>query len=373
MRERVEERHRRILEIVREREGLRVTELATALGVSVETARRDVTALAAVGRVRRLHGSVSWPAAPLNARDARLARHRAPSPPLSGLVLGMLVPTADYFYRSIIRGARDAATAAGARLLVGITDYRQDRDARQTRNLIKAGADGLVLTPGWGVYGPAEEEAAAIAELRTPLVLVERRIPLGLAALGLDRVASDHAGGATAAVHHLAGLGHERVAMMSRTTHTWPHIRRGYRAAVEALGLPDDDLSLQQGSRAGHFDDFETCADRLLERVDSGEVRAAVVHTDSDAVNLLQRLLAHGVRVPEEFALVSYNDEIAGLADVPLTAVSPANHAVGESAVTLLLRRIEDPGAQSSTVEWLPRLVVRRSCGAPAKDRTPQA
>ncbi|MFJ6632521.1 substrate-binding domain-containing protein [Streptomyces sp. NPDC091376] len=364
MRESVEDRHRRILRLVRERESLRVTELATVLGISVETARRDVTALAEVGRVRRLHGSVTWPTAPLNARDARLAR-QVPAPPRGGPVLGMVVPTANYFYRSVIRGARDAATAAGARLLVGITEYHQDRDATQIENMVGAGADGLLLTPCWGIEGPGERDAARIAEVRVPVVLLERRIPLGLPGADLDRVASDHAGGAALAVHHLAGLGHRRIALLSRNTHTWPHIRRGYRAALGALGLPDDDISPADAARPGHVDEFERRADLLLELIRSEEVRAAVVHTDTDATNLLHRLLAQAVRVPEDFALVCYNDELAGLTDTPLTAVSPANHAVGETAVKLLLRRLEDPEVQRSTIEWLPELVVRRSCGAP--------
>lgn len=364
MRESVEDRHRRILRLVRERENLRVTELASALGISVETARRDVTALAEVGRVRRLHGSVTWPTAPLNARDARLTR-KVPTPPRSGPVLGMVVPTANYFYRSVIRGARDAATAAGARLLVGITEYQPDRDATQITNMVGAGADGLLLTPCWGIEGPSESDAARIAEVRVPTVLLERRIPLGLPGAGLDRVASDHAGGTALAVHHLAGLGHRRIALLSRNTHTWPHIRRGYHAALGALGLPDDDISPADAARPGHFDEFERRADSLLELMRSEEVRAAIVHTDIDATNLLQRLLAQAVRVPEDFALVCYNDELAGLTDTPLTAVSPANHAVGETGVKLLLRRLEDPEVQRSAIEWLPELVVRQSCGAP--------
>ncbi|MFI1963144.1 substrate-binding domain-containing protein [Streptomyces pathocidini] len=370
MRESVEERHKRILRIVRERESVRVAELAAELEISVETVRRDVTALADIGRVRRLHGSVTWPAAPLNARDARLAR-QAPAPPTSGLLLGMVVPTSNYFYRSIIQGARDAAAAAGARLLVGITEYYRGRDATQIRNMIEAGVDGLLLTPSWSVHGPTETDAAQLAELKTPAVLVERRIPLGLPGANLDRASSDHSGGASMAVRHLAGLGHRRIALLARNTHTWPHIRRGYQATVGTLGLPDDDISSTSGSPDEFNDEFENHTERLMELMDTGEVRAAIVHTDSDAANLLQWLLAQGVRVPEDFALVCYNDELAALTATPMTSVSPANHALGETAVKLLLRRVEEPGVEHSTVEWLPRLLIRKSCGAPQSAQLP--
>ncbi|MGW1293963.1 substrate-binding domain-containing protein [Streptomyces sp. NPDC002533] len=363
MREKVEERHRRILELVRARESVRVAQLAAELGISVETARRDVTALADVGRLRRVHGSVAWPTAPLTARDARLTRQAPPAPP-SGLMLGMIVPAGDHFYRSVVRGARAAASAAGARLLVGITDYRTSRDAAQARSMIEAGVDGLLLTPSWGVDGPADEDAEQIAGLDVPAVLVERRIPLGLRGAELDRVSSDHAAGTVSAVRHLAALGHERIALLSRTTHSRPHILRGYRAAVDALRLPGHDLSSPRSGTAGDFATFEHDVDRLLGLVESEGVRAAIVHTDSDAMNLLQCLMIRGIRVPEDFAVVCYDDETAGLADVPLTAVAPAKHVVGETAVRLILRRIADPAAESSHISLLPALNIRESCGA---------
>ncbi|MFJ5833420.1 substrate-binding domain-containing protein [Streptomyces sp. NPDC093089] len=370
MRESVEQRHRRILRVVRERESVRVGELAAVLGVSVETARRDVAALADVGRVRRLHGTVTWPTAPLNARDARLARRSAPPAP-SGLVLGMVVPVSDYYFRAVVQGARQAAADVGARLLVGITDYAADRDLQHVATLLDAGVDGLLLAPSWSVGGPTAEEAARFAEPAVPAVLVERRIPLGVPGSHLDRVVSDHAGGAALAVRHLARLGHGRVALLARHTHTRPAVRTGYLSAVRALGLPDDDLSPAPTVPWGHPDDI-VAREHLLRLITSGEVRAGLVHTDIDALNLLQWLTAHGVRVPRDFALVCHNDEVAALADIPLTSVSPATFAVGEAAVRLLVRRLEDPDAAHSAVEWLPRLMIRASCGATPTPHAPE-
>jgi DeoR/GlpR family transcriptional regulator of sugar metabolism len=61
MRPHVDQRHERVLELVRERGSLRVADLAAELGVSAVTLRRDVEALAGQGRVHRLHGAVVWP------------------------------------------------------------------------------------------------------------------------------------------------------------------------------------------------------------------------------------------------------------------------------------------------------------------------
>lgn len=298
-------------------------------------------------------------------REARLARELPPPPAPRGLVLGMVVPAAGYFYPSVIRGARDAAADVGARLLVATTEYDRDQDRTRIDTLIEAGATGLLLTPSWGVDGPDPGDLQELADLPVPAVLVERQVPAGSPGAEIDRVGSAHADGAAAGVRHLAALGHRRVALLSRATHTSPALRQGYRAAVGSLGLPEDDLSPAGGLGPGGADGFERRLDRLLDLARAGEVRAALVHPDSAAIDLLQRLAERGLRVPEEFSIVCYDDELATLANVPLTSVGPVKGAVGEAALNLLLRRLENPGAESSHVALLPRLKVRNSCGTP--------
>ncbi|MEY9875016.1 DNA-binding LacI/PurR family transcriptional regulator [Streptacidiphilus sp. MAP12-33] len=372
MADRVEERHERILRLVREHGSMRVTELAEQLGTSKETMRRDVVALVDVGRLRRVHGKVCWPTATLNARDARLARRDAAGS--QGPLLGMVVPVTGYFFHGVVRGARAAATAAGARLLIGVTEYRREQDAAQLRTMAKAGVDGLLFTPSWDVGGPSPEDLAQLAGLDVPTVVVERDIPVGSSAALLDRVCSDHANGAAQAVRHLAGLGHGRVALLSRRSHTEPQVRAGYRAAVRALGLPDDDLGAPgEPGVLGHFDSFEEEFTRLVALARSGEVRAALVHADADAVNVQNRLAVEGLRVPEDFALVGYDDELPAVSDVALTAVAPAKHALGEAAVTLLLRRLADPSVERTHLALVPELKVRDSCGSALVGRGGQA
>lgn len=378
MRERVEERHERILRVVRERGTVRVSELSAELGVSLETTRRDVLALAEVGRLKRVHGKVYWPTVALGARDARQERKEWVGS--RDRVIGLVVPVAGYFFEEIIRGARAAAAAAGARLLVGVTEYRTDRDAAQIEGMLRSGVDGLLLAPSGTEQGLSSVDWAQIEGLEVPVVLLERAVGAGERGAQFDRVCTDHAEGAATAVRHLAGLGHERIALLTRATHHAASIRRGYRTAMNALGLPSDDLCRTEIEAIpsflgadpsplglGYFETFDEEVDQLLALARSGEVRAALVHTDTDSLNLLQRLSAQGVGVPGDFALVSYDDELAALASVPLTAVAPPKHAIGEHAVGLLLRRFADPHTDITHVDLLPRLTVRASCGAVAQ------
>lgn len=98
-------------------------------------------------------------------------------------------------------------------------------------------------------------------------------------------------------------------------------------------------------------------------------VRAVVVHNDLDAVMLAAALQSDGVRIPEDLSVIAYDDEMAALADTPLTAVAPPKRAVGEEAVRILLHRLAEQGGQASPrrhLELLPELRVRASCGQPA-------
>lgn len=379
MRLHVDQRHERVLELVRERGSLRVAELAEELGMSAVTLRRDVEALAAQGLVERLHGAVVWPTG--QSRPAPAA-----APPAEGLVVGMVVPTTEYYYADVVRGARQTVEAAGARLTIGLSRYLPDEDAAQARRLLSTGADGLLLTPSWERGCPERGEGLWTAEQEVPVVLVERSAPLGHPAAGLDRVRSDHAHGAAEAVAHLAGLGHRAIALAVQDSPTAPRLRVGYRAAVEALGLtPVSAAPLDDAPSRSEAKRFERTLEYLCEAVASGNVTAAIVHSDADAIVLIPRLQARGVRVPEDLAVIAYDDEVAGLADMPLTAVAPDKHAVGAAAARLLLDRLgvaEPGGAVAGAVtgageagrgsaarrhlDILPTLRIRVSCGAVA-------
>lgn len=96
----------------------------------------------------------------------------------------------------------------------------------------------------------------------------------------------------------------------------------------------------------------------LVNAVKSGQVDAILVHNDSIALPLLSRLRAAGVRIPVDLAVVTY-DELAALADPPLTGVAPPRRAVGAEAVELLVRRLQDPGRPAHHLRLQPALNVR--------------
>ncbi|MFF4099451.1 substrate-binding domain-containing protein [Streptomyces sp. NPDC001903] len=383
MRPHVDQRQAQVLALVRARGSVRVADLAVELGVSPVTLRRDIEAMAARGEIHRMHGVISRvetgrpggdraaraPAAAAEVSPAPAGGRASASADAEGLVVGMVVPTTEYYYADVVRGAREVVEARGARLTVGLTRYLPGEDRTQADRLLSTGADGLLLTPNWDAGAPGPGEGAWTTELPVPTVLVERWAPPGHPAAALDRVASDHAHGAAAAVQHLVERGHRRIALASRATPTTPRLRAGYEAAVAALGLePAPPWPAAGPGPLSDADLFARTLDYLCEAVTTGGVSAALIHSDTDAIMLIPRLQARGVRVPEDLAVITYDDEVAELADVPLSAVAPAKREVGARAAGLLLDRLTATGAGTGGeegprqhVELLPRLTIRSS------------
>ncbi|WP_329562136.1 substrate-binding domain-containing protein [Kitasatospora sp. NBC_01266] len=345
------ERRARILGAVDRLGTVRVIELAAHLGIPVVTLRRDLAALTADGRLHRSHGVVSSP--------SRATAEQPERPP----VVGMLVPTVGSYFDEIIAGAR--AASAGARLVLGISSYQARDDRAQVEHLLGSAVDGLLLSPHWlpGSDSPLDW----LADLPVPAVLIERRGAPGAPAVALDTVASDHRHGVLLALRHLAALGHCAVLLAARDDSWTAHqVRAGYAEAVRRLGLdPQPVLDIRDPGAPGEGPGgIERLADRIAAAAGTG-VRAVLVHNDHEAVRLSMLLRARGLRLPEDLALISYDDVFAALAAPPLTAVAPPRRAVGATAMALLLRRLEgEADLPAHRIDLLPELKVRGSCGA---------
>ncbi|SOD63585.1 DNA-binding transcriptional regulator, LacI/PurR family [Streptomyces zhaozhouensis] len=367
----VEQRQELLLRELRASGAVRVAELAARFGVSAGTIRRDLAELAELGQLTKVRGG----AIPVGGRgepppDAPpLVAHPTaptpePEPPSAGRTIGLLVPSATYYYPSVVAGVRTVANRRNTRIVIGLSQHDTPRDNQQIEELCAAGASGLLIATAGGHHLPP----ATLERLRAtglPFVLLERRPEDPYEPC--EFVVSDHRLGAFNALRQLHGLGHGAVGLYLNRTPTAPLILDGYRHAVERLGL-DASAPVVNGRRPapdaqGAGQEYDRFVDGLL----ASGARAALVHSDYDAIELLQRLRSRGVRTPDEMALIAYDDEIASLAEVPLTAVAPAKRLLGEVAAELLLDRVDaGPEAHAMATRHVvlhPHLTIRDSCG----------
>ncbi|MFE0463669.1 substrate-binding domain-containing protein [Kitasatospora sp. NPDC058965] len=320
-------------------------ELARAHGTSVSTVRRAVADLVAEGLVVRRQGSGTYVLAPRSTGSHRV-------------LIGVIVPDAAFYYPRVLQGIEEELTAAGARFVIASSGYDQAREWSAVADMQAAGAAGLLLAPT--LAGPERSAAylTRLAQLPVPVVLVERRgTSLGDAG---ESVCTHHEAGGFDAVRHLAGLDHRTVGLVLRLhSPTTEPVRRGFHQAVRELGLSgvEFEAALEEWSPAA--------ADRCLAGLRAAGATAAVCFGDRQAALLVAAARRAGVRVPQDLALVAYDDEIAELAEIPLTAVAPPKHLMGRTAATVLLNRLAHPEEAVRQVLLRPAITVRESCGAP--------
>ncbi|GAA4970338.1 substrate-binding domain-containing protein [Nonomuraea thailandensis] len=356
-----EERHEAILRALRLNGSIKVSEVAAKLGVSSVTIRHDVRELAGRGLLRRVHGGATLlpeaeQTAPAEVGPKELASQD------EKLVFGMVVPNTSYYYPEVIKGAQSAAARYGARLVLGVSHYDLRQEQKEAEQLLADGVHGILLTPSMDLAS-SPETGRWLESIDIPVVMVERRASFELG--NVEQVASDHVFGAYLAVKHLAGLGHDHVALLAREeSFTTPWLLQGHARALTAFGMRPAEPRLLIGSAEHDPAEMSAQIEQFADLVVAESVRAALVHNDLDAVQLIRKLMARGVSVPRDIAIVTYDDEVATMAAIPLTAVAPPKHAVGAAAVELLARRMADPDGAFRHLLLRPELRVRASCGA---------
>ncbi|WP_308367809.1 substrate-binding domain-containing protein [Streptomyces sp. ISL-36] len=327
--------------------------LATETGLSVTTVRRAYEDLVALGLVERRQGAGTF------------ASHRREEDPGDRRVVGVLVPDTAFYYPRVLQGIEKELAAAGARLVLACSHYDPAEEDAAVRRLLSSGVHGLLLVPTLHTAVDPGRRAEELLALPVPAVLVERRLA---ATHGpgdpTEHVCTDHEGGAYDAVRHLRALGHQRLALLVRSdAPTTAPIESGFARAVADLGLHAP-LNVRE-EREGWNPER---ADRAVADARAAGVTAGLCFGDREAALVLAAARRAGLRVPEDLALISYDNEFADVAETPLTAVSPPKYQVGRLAAQILLRRLAEGDASPlHQVQLRPRLVVRASCGATAR------
>ena len=366
------ERHELILAAVRQRGTVRLTDLVARLGVTAVTVRRDVTILADRGLVLRVHGGITLPHR-VPPAEQRAAATSSPFGRLPGQALvGMVVPTVEFYWPPVIQGAQSAVAAAGGRLALRASAYDAAEDRRQVAALLDRGVRTLLIAPT-NTGDAGLDLVRWLGGLNIPVMLVERLPPPALPTLPLDAATTAHSLGAGLAVRHLVTLGHRRIAFITaRFSPTTRALLEGWRETTSDLDLPSGE-NLEFDLPPYGSPGWAAAYDAVLERCHDAGVTALFVHSDREAIGLTERARDRGLTVPDDLAVVSYDDEVAAASDPPLTAVRPPKHRLGAVAAELALARMADPTDRPvHRVQLWPTLIVRASCGA-AESTSPPA
>ncbi|MBS0447928.1 MAG: LacI family DNA-binding transcriptional regulator [Proteobacteria bacterium] len=287
---------------------------------------------------------------------ARSLKHR------STRTLGMLVPnSSNPYFAEIIKSVERQCYAEGYNLVLCNSEDDTERQADHLRMLAERRIDGLVLVAS----GEDAHVSEALAELRLPVVLVDREID-GVA--DADLVEADHASGGELATRHLLELGHERIVCIGGPEALRPSLQReaGWRRALAAAGvaagradLIRGDFTPQGGYAALH---------RLLDR--KRRPSALFVCNDMMAIGALHAAHEAGIAVPRQLSVVGFDDiDLAAYTMPPLTTVAQPKDAIGTGTTKLLLERIRGTRSKARRLILQPELRVRSSSAPPAGKR----
>ncbi|GAA0411511.1 LacI family DNA-binding transcriptional regulator [Leifsonia naganoensis] len=259
------------------------------------------------------------------------------------------------YFATIAEGVEQRAAEAGLSVFIANSNRSRAREDAYLELFQQHRVRGMLVASHEGV----EDRLAVIRRRGTPTVLV------GQAAVSPEQASvsvDDVAGGALAARHLLDG-GRRRLAFVGGPV----GIRQvgdrlgGAQRAVDAVPgaslevLPVEDRTIAGGVEA---------ARDLVARAPEDRPDALFAANDLLALGLLQGLVSAGVRVPEEVALVGYDDiEFAAASLIPITSIRSPHEEFGAAAVDLLVAAFDDPVAGGRRV-YAPELVVRASSAA---------
>jgi LacI family transcriptional regulator len=327
-----------------------MADVARLAGVSVTTVSHVIngTRPASERSTRAVRAAIERTGYSQNVVARALARQRTQS--LGLAISGLSNP----YFTDVIASVEAAATRSGHTLLLAETRDDPEQELRVVRALIERRVDGLLLAPS---PGAAELALPYLAAQDPPVVLLDRFVNAGL-----DQVGSENEGPTEQLVAHLAGRGHRRIGMVVGIAglSTTAERVRGYRAGLRAAGLSDDGaLIADGGSNAARAHE---ATDALLDLPDPPT--ALVSGNNHMTIGVLRALKARGLRVPEDIALVAFDDfDWADLFAPRLTVIAQPTKRLGERAVELLLSRLDDPGLSARTERLEATFVHRDSCG----------
>jgi LacI family transcriptional regulator len=304
--------------------------------VGEETRRRVLDAISALGFVRNE-----------SARQLRAGSSRT-----IGLVV---LDIANPFFTDVARGVEEAANAAGLAVILCNTDDRQEKEAAYLDVLAEQRVQGVLITPT-AVLSPALQ---ALRERGVPVVLLDRRAPVA----DQCSVAADDRLGGRLAAEHLLERGHRRIAFVGGSSGL-PQIQERHdgveQAVREACGADDAltvlspaSLTVAGGREAGEL---------IVGMPASRRPTSAICANDLMALGLLQEMVRHGVRVPDDLAIVGYDDiDYAAAAAVPLSSVRKPRQELGRRAAELLIDEARGAAHRHEQLVFEPQLVVRES------------
>ena len=318
-------------------------ELCQRYGCSRQTVRKALSILEESGLVVRVRGSGTY------LSDGH--------PGVIGQVAVVTVYSEEYLYPQLLRDIHAELSPSGYELQQYQTGNRVIREREILSELLRHPPSGVLLEGAkTALPSPNLDLLEQLDRNGIPLVFLHAPLPVPNHA---PAVMDDNEGGARLLVRHLLDRGHQQIAGIFKSDDRQGTERYlGFFSELLEAGLSvSEDRILWYSTENrdqlmnGHFD----WLDRFVFTRLPGAT-AVVCYNDEIAYPLIRTLIASGRRVPEDIAVVSFdNSHFCSLSPVPLTSLAHERHQMGTEAARTLLRLMRGKEAHSVRLPWILR------------------
>jgi LacI family transcriptional regulator len=265
----------------------------------------------------------------------------------------VILELANPFFAPMLSAIEAVAAKRSFLVVIGESGRDEKGERRYVERFQQLRIGGMIVTPATNEV----DHLVAAQALGTPVVVMARRWEIG------DYVTADNLEAGRLVARHFLSRGHRRLGLVRPADPENNAVEdrvRGFREALAAAGmsLPDGwDIQTPQTL----IEDGIEASDRV--HAMGQRPSALFVVTDRQAMGVVHGLLSRGVRVPEDVAVVGYDDiPYAACTQIPLTTVAIPMRRIGELSAEILFERLDGLGSSAPRhVHLLPELILRGS------------
>ncbi|GGH81318.1 LacI family transcriptional regulator [Pullulanibacillus pueri] len=260
------------------------------------------------------------------------------------------------FFTRVARGAEDKAKQSGYQLLLSNSDENIDKETEYINMLLSTGVDGVLYAP---MGDESKKNLRTLVKSNIPFVLIDRDIQ----GIQSDIVLGDSYEGARRLVEHLRDQGHKNIALINgpSNTSTARERQRGYEETLRLSNLPyKKKLMWEIQYKEDTADDV---IEQLLSLPKNQRPTAIFAGNNFIAVNVIKALNKKGIQVPDDMAIVCFDDfePISGFNPF-LTVAAQSAYSYGYMGAQFLIERIEGTGPKENRrIVLPPEIIVRKS------------
>jgi len=326
-----------------------IVDIANRIGVSYTTVSRALNGKKGVGE--KMRKRILEEAEKLGYQPNAIARGLVSK---STFTIGLIIPDiTNPFFPEVARGVEDACREAGYNVFLCNSNWDRDQERSCLEALRQNRVDGIIINPN------SMANVEFLEKMNIPVVYLNTRIDEGMSTY----IGIDNEQGSITATEHLIECGYKRIAYVGGTVRSYSNNTRlkGYLAALEKNGI-DKDSELIVNSKFETESGYEACKKLLQLQNPPDAVFAA---NDIIALGVMQCVQEAGLRIPEDFGIVGFDDIYASaLPQIMLTTIAMPKYFLGKKAFELLLDKIHSEEAGSAQYVIKPKLIIRRTTRA---------